>query len=124
MRALIVTVAVGALAAALSAGSPAAGGGSLTVTPSTVPEGSTFQLHGCGYPVPSAIVFEVVGPKKASPAIDYFTSGEPIGADGCFTEDWVAWWSVTGAFQITSSYRDAKGTHKAAVVKLTVTAGP
>jgi len=122
MRALTAIIVAAALAGAVSA--TGLGVGSLSVSPSTVPLGSTFTVSGCGYPVPSAIVFEVVGPKKATPAIDYFTSGEPVGPDGCFSETWIASWSVAGAFELFSSYRDAKGTHKAAVVKFTVTAGP
>jgi hypothetical protein len=97
----------------------AAGGGSLTVS-SPVVLGQTFTLSGCGYPAPTSISFEVVGPRKSG--IDYFTAGEPLtDPGGCFSETWTAWWAVPVAYQITSSYRDSRGaTHKAAVVKFTV----
>jgi hypothetical protein len=117
------TLVVAAVLAAVTASSQAAGGASLTITPTPVPLGSTFTLSGCGYPVPTSLSFEVVGPRKAATDIHYFTAGEPLtDPSGCFSENWTAWWSVTGEYQITSYYRDSHGsTRKAAVVKFTVT---
>lgn len=109
-------------AAALALAAPAAAVGDLAVSPSSVQLGDSFTLSGCGYPVPTSISIEVSGPKKSG--IHYFTAGEPIGADGCFSQSWTAWWSATGTYQITSWWRDGKGaTRKGAVVKLLVT-GP
>lgn len=110
-----------ALLAVVTAGAVHAAGGTLTATPSSVALGGSFTLAGCGYPVPTSISFEVTGPRKSG--IHYFTAGEPLtDPSGCFSEGWTAWWGVTGAYQITSYYRDSKGaTHKSAVVKLTVT---
>ena len=98
----------------------AAGGGTLSVS-SPVVLGQTFVLSGCGYPAPTSISFEVTGPRKSG--LDYFTAGEPLtDPSGCFSETWTAWWSVTGAYQITSYYKTSHGsTQKAAVVKFTVT---
>lgn len=94
--------------------------GSLTITPTPVVLGTTFTIAGCGYPVPTSLSFHVEGP-----GIDYFTAGEPLAADsgGCFSDAWLAWWSTAGGYQITSFYRDSKGsTRKVTVVKFTVTA--
>jgi hypothetical protein len=118
-RSLLAAALAAGFAVCLPAGGLAGAGGSLTITPSTIPLTTTFTVSGCGYPVPTSVSFEVAGPKKSG--IDYFTAGEPIGPDGCFSEQWTAWWSVTGTYQITASYRDAKGsTHKAAVASITV----
>ena len=120
-------LAVAALFAAVTAGGKAAGGGALTVTPTppdlNVTLGHTFTLSGCGYPTPTSLSFEVVGPRKATTDIHYFTAGEPLtDPAGCFSEDWTAWWGVAGDYQITSYYRDSHGsTRKVAVVKFTVT---
>jgi hypothetical protein len=104
------TLVVAAVLAAVTASSQAAGGASLTITPTPVPLGSTFTLSGCGYPVPTSLSFEVVGPRKAATDIHYFTAGEPLtDPSGCFSEDWTAWWSVTGDYQITSYYRVPTG---------------
>ena len=93
--------------------------GTLEASPTPVVLGSTFTLHGCGYPAGSAVSFEVSGPKKSG--IHYFTASEPSDSDGCFTDDWTAWWAVAGEYQITSWYRDGKGsTRKGAVLKLDV----
>src|SRR4051812_7036678 len=121
MRRLLLALVVAGLVVAAPVGGLAAGGGSLAVDPATVPPGSTFTLSGCGYPVPPSLSFEVPGPRKSN--IHYFTAGEPLGTDsgGCFSEQWTAWWSVTGDYQITSYYRDSRfATHKAGVVKFTV----
>jgi len=120
---LAIIVAVVGLLAAVPAGGLAAGGG-LIATPNPVAQNGAFTLSGCGYTVPTSLSFEVTGPKKATPSIHYFTAGEPLGVDsgGCFSEQWTAWWGVTGTFQITSWWRDAKGaTRKGAVLALTVT---
>jgi hypothetical protein len=116
---------VAAAVIAVATMSTAAGGvaqakGSLTISPTPVVLGSTFTLAGCGYPTPTSLSFEVVGPD-----VKYFTSGEPLGADsgGCFSDQWTAWWSTPGDYQITSFYRDAKGsTRKVTVAKFAVTA--
>jgi hypothetical protein len=105
------------LLAMSSAGLVSAGKGTLTINPTRVVLGSEMTLAGCGYPTPTSLSFHVVGP-----GVDYFTAGEPLAADsaGCFDETWIAWWSTAGAYQITSYYRDAKGsTRKVAVVKFT-----
>jgi hypothetical protein len=118
-KSLLLAFVAAGIVLSLPAGGLAGAGGSLTVTPSTILLTTAFTVSGCGYPVPTSISFEVVGPKKSG--IDYFTAGEPIGADGCFSEEWSAWWGVTGVYRITSSYRDARGaTHKAAVASITV----
>jgi hypothetical protein len=92
----------------------------LTVTPNPVALGGTFTVAGCGYPEGSSISFEVTGPRKSN--IHYFTAASPVPAGGCYGADWLAWWSVAGDYQLTSWYRDSKGsTHKAAVAKFTVT---
>jgi hypothetical protein len=122
MRRLLLALVVAGLVVAAPVGSLAAGGGSLAIDPASVPLGSTFTLSGCGYPVPTSLSFEVSGPRKSN--IHYFTAGEPLATDsgGCFSEQWTAWWSVTGDYQITSYYRDSRfATHKAGVVKFTVT---
>jgi hypothetical protein len=122
MRRLLLLCVV-ALVAAVPGGGLAAGGGSLTATPNPVAQNGVFTLSGCGYTVPTSISLEVTGPKKSDPPIHYFTAGEPLGADsgGCFTQEWTAWWGATGTFQITSWWRDSKGsTHKGAVLALTV----
>jgi hypothetical protein len=119
MRRLAAALAMAGLLAASSAGLASAGKGTLTIDPSPVARGETFTLTGCGYPVPTSLSFHVVGPN-----VDYFTAGEPLAADsgGCFSDTWLAWWSDAGAYQITSYYRDSKGsTRKVAVVKFTVT---
>jgi hypothetical protein len=124
MRRLLLTLAVVAAVAAIPAGGLAAGGGTLTATPNPVTQNATFTLSGCGYTVPTSISFEVTGPKKATPSIHYFTGAEPLGTDsgGCFSQEWTAWWGVTGTFQITSWTRDSHGsTRKGAVLALTVT---
>jgi hypothetical protein len=124
MRRLLLALLVVGLLAVAPVGSLAAGGGSLTVTPSTVTLNSTFTLSGSGYVVPTSLSFEVTGPRKTGdPQIHYFTAGEPLTDPcGCFSEQWTAWWSVTGDYQITSWWRDSKGsTHKGGVVTLTVT---
>ena len=122
MKRLLTLLAVG-LVAVLPVRGLAAGGTTLVVDTAplaSVTLGSTFTLSGAGYPVPSSISFEVTGPRKAVQAIHYFTSGEPVGADGTFSETWTAWWSVAGDYQITSWWRDSKGaSHKGAVVKFT-----
>ena len=110
-----------ALIAVVPAAGLAAGGTTLTVAPDPVALGSSFTLEGCGYPAPTSISFEVSGPRKSG--LHYFTAAEPL-ADSCFSDEWLAWWDVAGAYQITAWYRDGKGaTHKGAVVKFTVT-GP
>ena len=98
-----------------------AAGGSLAIDPTTVPLNSTFTLSGSGYVVPTSLSFEVTGPRKSD--IHYFTAGEPLTDPcGCFSEQWTAWWGVTGDYQISSWWRDSKGaTHKGGVVKFTVT---
>jgi hypothetical protein len=123
MRRVLLALLVVGLVTAAPGGSLAAGGGSLAVSPTTVTQYSTFTLSGCGYPVPTSLSFEVNGPRKASIDIHYFTAGEPLtDPSGCFSEQWTAWWGVTGDFQITSYYRDSRfATHKAGVVKFTVT---
>ena len=124
MRRLLVTLGIAGLFAAVPSGGLGAGGGSLSATPNPVVQNGTFVLSGCGYPAPTSISFEVTGPKKSDPPVHYFTAGEPLGTDsgGCFEEQWTAWWGVTGTFQITSWWRDSKGsTHKGAVLALTVT---
>ena len=124
MRRFAILIAAALLAAAFAStiweSALAAGGGTLSVS-SPVVLGQTFVVSGCGYPAPTSISFEVNGPRKSN--LHYFTAGEPLtDPSGCFSETWTAWWSVTGDYQITSSYRDARGaTHKAAVVKFTVT---
>jgi hypothetical protein len=124
MRKLAILIAAALLAAAFVStiweSALAAGGGTLSVS-SPVVLGQTFVISGCGYPAPTSISFEVNGPRKSG--LDYFTAGEPLtDPAGCFSETWTAWWSVTGDYQITSMYRDTRGaTHKAAVVKFTVT---
>ena len=119
MKLRLALAVAGALTAALLGGlSSRAGGGTLTVTPSPVVLGSTFTLAGCGY-AGDTVSFELTGPRKS--AIHYFTSGEPL-ADGCFSDQWTAWWGVAGDYQITSYFRDSRGaSHKAGVVKFTVT---
>jgi hypothetical protein len=123
MRRLLVLIVVG-LAVGVPAGGLAAGGTSLAVDPaplSSVTLGCTFTLSGAGYPFPSSVSFEVTGPKKADPPIHYFTAGEPVGADGKFSDTWTAWWSVAGDYQITSFWKDIRGaSHKGSVVKFTV----
>jgi hypothetical protein len=116
MKLLIVGLSAAILAIA-SVGVAAGGKGTLTVDPTPVPQGSTFTLSGCGYPTPSSLTFRVVGP-----GTDYSTAGEPLPlADGCFSDEWTAWWSETGSYSITSYYRDAKGAlRKVAVVKFAV----
>ena len=123
MKRVLLAFLVAGIVAAVPAGGLAAGGGTLVLSPATVTQYSTFTLSGCGYPVPTSLSFEVTGPRKAAVDIHYFTAGEPLGTDsgGCFSEQWTAWWSVTGDFQITSMWRDSKGaTHKAGVATLTV----
>lgn len=112
---------VAAAVAVVPAGGLAAGGTTLTVSPASVPLGSTFTLSGSGYAVPTAVSFEVTGPRKSG--INYFTSAEPLSDPcGCFSESWTAWWGVAGDYQITSWWLDDKGArHKGAVVKFTVT---
>ncbi len=116
-KVLLALIAAGLLAFS-SVGTMTAAGATLTVTPDPVPLGGTFTLAGCGYPTPTSISFEVVGP-----GVHYFTAGEPLTSpDGCFSEGWTAWWSQAGSYSITSWYRNTKGmTKKAAVVKFTVT---
>lgn len=110
-------ILLAAIGAALLLAPAAGAAGSLTATPNPVTLGSTFTLSGCGYNSTS-VSFEVVGPKKSN--IDYFTSGEPL-VDGCFSDQWTAWWGVAGDYQITSYSLDAKGMRKKeAVLKLTV----
>jgi hypothetical protein len=124
MRRLLLALLVVGLVAIAPVGSLAGGGGTLTVSPASVPLGSTFTLSGDGYPTPTSISFEVSGPRKADPPIHYFTAGEPLdeASGGHFSESWVAWWGVAGEYQITSYFRDSKGgSHKAGVVKFTVT---
>jgi hypothetical protein len=114
---LLLAAAVAALVAVPAAlGAPP----SLSVDHDPIARGDTFVLSGCGYPATS-ISFEVEGPRKSG--IDYFTSGEPVGSDGCYSAVWTAWWSVAGDYQITSYYRDPKTSarKKGAVVKFTVT---
>ena len=124
MKRLAILVAAALLAAAFVStiweSARAAGGGTLSVS-SPVVLGQTFLVSGCGYPAPTSISFEVSGPRKSG--LHYFTAGEPLtDPGGCFSETWTAWWSVTGAYQLTSYYRDSRGaTHKAAVVNFTVT---
>jgi len=98
--------------------------GTLTITPTPVTLGSTFTVAGDGYPAGSSLSFEVEGPRKSG--IHYFTSGQPIPECGCFSVEWTAWWGVAGDYQVTSWYRDKKGsTHKASVAKFTAVApGP
>ena len=123
MRKLLLALFVVGLVAVAPAGSLAGGGGSLTVSPASAPLNSTFTVSGTGYVVPTSISFEVTGPPKTgAPRIHYFTSGEPLTDPcGCFSEQWTAWWGVAGDYQITSFWKDGKGaTHKAGVVKLTV----
>ncbi len=118
-RRLLVGVLLAGALAAVVVGS-ALGKATLTVDPDPVTLGASFTLAGCGYPDGSSISFEVTGPRKSG--IHYFTSASPVPAGGCYSDDWVAWWGVEGAYQITSWYRDSKGaTHKAAVVKFSVT---
>ena len=119
MRKLALTCLVtGVLAVATGGGALAVG--TLEISPTPVVLGSTFTLHGCGYPEGSAVFFEVSGPKKSS--IHYFTTAEPSDTDGCVTDEWTAWWDVAGDYQITSWYRDGKGTsRKGAVLKFAVT---
>src|SRR5262245_20244052 len=113
----LVSLAAGMLAVAAVGSALAVG--TLEISPTPVVLGSTFTLHGCGYPVPSAISFEVSGPRKSG--IHYQTAGEPIGADGCFTYEWTAWWGVAGDYQITTWHREGKGsTRKGAVAKFEV----
>jgi hypothetical protein len=104
---LVILVAVGAALAK----------GTLTVRPDPVVLGSPFTVDaGCGYAVPGSISFEVSGPRRSN--IHYFTAGEPVDAEGCFSDEWLAWWGVAGDYQITSWFRDDKGsTHKVTVVK-------
>jgi hypothetical protein len=95
--------------------------GTLTVSPTPVTLDSTFTVAGSGYPAGSSISFELTGPRKSG--IHYFTAGAPIAECGCFTQEWTAWWGVEGDYQLTSWYRDKKGsTHKASVVKFAVVA--
>ena len=120
-RRLVRLLIVAGLLLAAPGGGLAAGGGSLSIDPATVPLGSTFTLSGSGYTVPTSLSFEVTGPRKSD--IHYFTAGEPLTDPcGCFSETWTAWWSVTGDYEITSWWRDSRGsTHKGGVVKFTVT---
>lgn len=122
MRRLLVVLSVAA-AAAVPAGGLAAGGPGLVATPNPVAQNATFTLSGCGYAAPTSISFEVTGPRKAETPIHYFTGAEPLtDPSGCFSEQWTAWWSATGTFQITSWWRDSHGsTRKGAVLSLTVT---
>src|SRR4051794_29462221 len=122
MKRLIFTVLVLGLVAGAPGGGLAAGGSTLTVDPTTVQLRQTFTIEGCGYPVPTTLTFEVTGPRKADTQIHSFTSADPLPSpDGCFSEQWTAWWGVAGAYQVPSMWRDRKGTsHKAAVVKFTV----
>src|SRR3954470_3650655 len=117
---LVAAVVAAPFGATLWGSGRPAGGGWLRVS-SPVVLGHTFTISGCGYPAPTSISFEVNGPRKSG--LHYFTAGEPLtDPAGCFSETWTAWWSVTGDYQITSSYRDSRGaTHKAAVVKFAVT---
>ena len=116
MRSSLLVLAV---ALALVAVPTAAGAGTLSVS-SPVTLGSTFTVSGCGYDT-TAIAFEVAGPRKSG--IDYFTAAQPVGANGCYSDTWTAWWGVAGDYQITSYALDSKGGRKkAAVVKFTVTA--
>src|SRR4051812_110761 len=117
---LVAAVLAAAFVSTIWESARAAGGGTLSVS-SPVVLGQTFTISGCGYPAPTSISFEVNGPRKSG--LRYFTAGEPLtDPAGCFSETWTAWWSVTGDYQITSSYRDSRGaTHKAAVVKFAVT---
>jgi hypothetical protein len=122
-RAIIVCAGLISAAAVATAGgtvAKAAGGGTVSVS-SPVVLGQTFVVSGCGYPAPTSLSFEVTGPRKSG--IDYFTAGEPLtDPGGCFSETWTAWWSVAGAYQITSFYRDSDGsTHKAGIAKFNVT---
>lgn len=125
MRRFIVMLSSLLVAAAISTAggttARAAGGTTLSVS-SPVVLGQTFTVSGCGYPAPTSISFEVTGPRKSG--IHYFTAGEPLtDPSGCFSEPWTAWWSVAGDYEITSYYRDSRtgASHKAAVVKFTVT---
>ena len=120
LRSLLIVV-LSAVALAALAVSSAVGKGTLTVDPDPVARGSTFTLVACGFPVPTSVSFEVNGPRKSG--IHYFTAGEPLTDEsGCVSDEWTAWWGVAGDYQITSWYRDSKGsTHKVAVVKFTVT---
>ena len=112
-RVLLPLLAAGLVA--VSAGH-AGGKGGLAIDPATVTRGSTFTLSGCGYPTPTSISFHVEGP-----VVNYFTAGEPLTGDGCFSQTWTAWWAEAGDYSITSYYRDAKGsTRKVAVVKFAV----
>ena len=123
MRRLLLVLLAAGLLAAVPAGGLAAGGVTLAVDPASPVLGQSFVLSGDGYPTPTSISFEVTGPRKSG--IHYFTAGEPLDAasGGHFEESWLAWWGVAGDYQITSYYRDSKGsTHKAAVVKFTVVA--
>jgi hypothetical protein len=114
MKALVAALFAAALVAAASASAAS----SLTVNPSPVTRGTTFTLSGCGFPTtPTSISFRVSGPGQL-----YFTAGEPLNSPtGCMSEDWLAWWSQAGAYEITAYYRDTKGsTHKVGVVKFDV----
>jgi hypothetical protein len=123
MRRLLLSLFVVGLLAAAPSGGLAAGGGTLVVDPAplaSVTLGCTFTISGSGYTAATSISFEVTGPRKATPAIHYFTGAEPVAAGGTFSETWTAWWSVDGAYQLQSWWRDSKGaTHKGAVVKFT-----
>ena len=120
MTKFLLTLLIAGLAGLAPAGGLAIGGGSVTVSPDPVTLGSTFTLEACGLPVPTSVSFEVNGPRKADPPIHYFTAGEPSTAP-CFEDEWLAWWGVEGAYQITAWWRDSKGaTHKLAVAKFTV----
>jgi hypothetical protein len=118
-RTIVAALVVGALA--LMAVGVALAKPTLTVTPDPVALDGTFTVAGCGYPEGSSISFEVTGPRKSG--IHYFTAASPVAVGGCYgPTEWLAWWGVTGDYQLTSWYRDSKGsTHKAAVVKFTVT---
>jgi hypothetical protein len=114
MKPLLVALLVAALTGVASASAAT----SLTVSPSPVTRGATFTLSGCGFPTtPTSISFKVDGPGEL-----YFTAGEPLSSPtGCMSEEWLAWWPQAGAYQITASYRDSKGsTHKVGVVKFDV----
>jgi hypothetical protein len=123
MKRLLLTLLVAGIAAAAPTGGLAGGGGTLVVDPAplaSVTLGCTFTVSGSGYTGATSISFEVTGPRKADPVIHYFTGGEPLAADGSFSETWTAWWSVDGAYQLQSWWRDSKGaSHKGAVVKFT-----
>ncbi len=85
---LLLTLVAAAILAVASISGTASAKGALTINPTTVARGGSFTLAGCGYPVPTAISFNVEGP-----GVDYFTAGEPLtSTDGCFSETWLAWW--------------------------------